>query len=418
MSLHKDLETTTINLVSYLPNEISEIIFSDLPPTTLLSCRRVSKSWKNRIDNDDIWKSKFQDQKSWKYYNDDSKIDSWYELYKERHLLELNWKNDKFKKNKLIGHDNDIFCVKFYKDWILTGSKDCAIRIWDNETYKYLKVLGKPNPGILKEKFPRREALELTKDIDIKFHLDSVTCIDINDRYLVSGSSDGSCIVWKLPDFKPIHRLTIPTQVINYLIINGVALYNDYIVCSEVRYISIWKSSLDNFEHQPQFNLQHNLKVPGFVRSICVHNGIIYSLESSVVRSSNIETGQIIQEFRYQYIRSFTINNHYLFIGEHDKLTVRNLQTDEITKISDQLTPDLCIINDKLVTIDIDYTIRIWNIGDQKFIKEYKNLKYKRSLFSFLKICADTKRIVVVTLEDIAIYDFTEKLRKKYLKHL
>ncbi len=71
MSLHRNLQTTT-DFVSDLPNEISEMIFSDFPAITLLNCRGVSKSWKQI----------------------------------------------------------------FFKNWMLTGSKDGTIKVWDNETFR------------------------------------------------------------------------------------------------------------------------------------------------------------------------------------------------------------------------------------------------------------------------------------------
>ncbi len=63
MSVQKNLKTP-IDFVSHLPDEISEIIFSNLPTTSLLNCRGVSKSWKQIAENDDIWRSKFQRQDS------------------------------------------------------------------------------------------------------------------------------------------------------------------------------------------------------------------------------------------------------------------------------------------------------------------------------------------------------------------
>ncbi len=72
--------------------------------------------------------------------------------------------------------------------------------------------------------------MELTKKFDIKFHLDGVKSIDINDKYLVSGSLDGFCIIWQLPDFKAIERLKM-SQNDSQSFIDGVALYNDFIVC-------------------------------------------------------------------------------------------------------------------------------------------------------------------------------------------
>ncbi len=84
-----DLETR-INFVDYFPDEMNDLIFRNSSPKTF-NCRGISNSWKQIADGDDIWKSKFQEQESWDY-NRDSETGSWYELFKERYLLDLNWK--------------------------------------------------------------------------------------------------------------------------------------------------------------------------------------------------------------------------------------------------------------------------------------------------------------------------------------
>ncbi len=39
-------------------------------------------------------------------------------------------------------------------------------------------------------------------------------------------------------------------------------------------YITVWKSILDNLEHQPKFNLQHNCKGVGWwFGDFCIDNG-------------------------------------------------------------------------------------------------------------------------------------------------
>ncbi len=423
MSLQKN-----IDLVSDLPDEIFELIFSDLPLTALLICRRVSKSWKKIAENDSIWRPKFQDQISWRYYNYDSDTDSWYELYKERYLLDLNWKHDRFTQHKLSGHSAFTFCVKFFKNWIITGSVDCTIRIWDNETYQCLKVLGEqspkflrqfdvPNFDILREKLSTKEILELAKDTDIKFHLDIVRCMDINDKYLVSGSSDGSCIFWKLSDFKPMNRLIIPPQSGHNSVINSLALYNDYIVCCDDKYITVWKSSVDDLEHQLQFSSRYRLKLEGYSNNICIHNDIIYLREFKGIRSWNIETGQIIQEIRNN-VMCIAASDQYLFIGEYNTITVLDLQTNKRKIISSNGGPiELYTVDDKISVNES--TINIWNLNDLKLFKEFKILNHEKYLRPAFSICADSKRLAAFTMNGTyIIYDFTEKLRKKYLKHL
>ncbi len=53
-----------------------------------------------------------------------------------------------------------------------------------------------------------------------------VNFLDINDKYLVSGSFDGTCILWKLPDFKPIDRLLIPGNIASGVHIYDVTIYD------------------------------------------------------------------------------------------------------------------------------------------------------------------------------------------------
>ncbi len=435
MSSQKSIETK-INFVYDLPYEISEKIFSNLlPVTTLLNCKRVSKSWKQIVENDNIWRSMFQDQKSWKYCND-TETDSWYELYKDRFLLESNWKNGIFTQHKLVDHSSKTSCIIFYKNWILTGSNDGTIKIWDVETFQCLRVFGEPNLVILKQlgipniKFLEEflteiEVSELVKNANIKFHLDEVSSIDINDKYLVSGSFDGSCIIWKLPDFKPIDRLIIPREISAGLYISNVLIYNDYIVYGgQDGLIGVWKSSLDNFERL-QFNLQHCLKAESCIYGICIQNGAIYSREFSTVKSWNIETGQAIQEFQFHdhtvSINCFAVKDQFLFISEHCQLTVWDLQSNKsINILSDKKGPEaLFIINNKIISVDDDCTIKIWNLNDLKLFKEFKILDHEQSTLRALSIGGDSKRLAAFTMDDdVVFYDFTENLRKKYLKYL
>ncbi len=419
----------TIDLVPGLPNEIFELIFLNLSSTTLLECRRVSNSWKEIADNDNLWRSNFRDQKYWKYNNDDSETDSWYELYKERYLLELNLKNDKYLKYKLYGFSYAMptYCVKFFKNLFLAGSGR-AIKIWDIETSHCLSILGEPDKEILTQlnvpyldHLTTMEISELIKNINVQFHLNAVTCIDINEKYMVSGSFDGSCIIWKLPDFKPIYRLIVPwpEEITGNIFIKNVVTYNDYIVHTRGNaYIEVWKSSFDNSEHELQFYFLYRLKGKRYVGDISIHDGIIYSEARKVITTWNLETGQLIQKFQYDHVFSMEISDKYLFVGEKDKITVWDLQSHELIDIlSDQKARILSINDNRILSVDHDNTIRIRDLDDHKLLKEYKNLYLNITGIPLIYI--DSKRMVVCTTGCSAtIYDYSANLRKKYLKHL
>ncbi len=69
-----------------------------------------------------------------------------------------------------------------------------------------------------------------------KYFISVVCHLDINDKYLIYGSLDGSCIIWELPHFKPIDRLILPHS--NFLI--GVNLYNDqYLFVSDDHKVTV-----------------------------------------------------------------------------------------------------------------------------------------------------------------------------------
>ncbi len=100
-------------------------------------------------------------------------------------------------------------------------------------------------------------------------------------------------MIWKLPDSKLTDRLMAPTEP-GYSSHAKVALSNDYIACSTHDSIAVWKTSLDNLEHQLQVYFKFRF---GF-GDICVHNGIIYTKDAtwnyeSVISSWNIKTGRI-----------------------------------------------------------------------------------------------------------------------------
>ncbi len=201
--------------------------------------------------------------------------------------------------------------------------------------------------------------------------------MDINEKYLVSGSWGGSCIIWQLPDFKLIDYLEIPSQR-NYSSTYGIALYNDYIVCQGNSDIRVWKSNLNNLEHRLQFNFKYLIKEDpkNYISDICINNGFLYRAKYSIVTSFNIETSQIIQEYRFDYPTDYiTINDNYLSISGSDEATFLDLQTGERKEFSDNRIGSALFISDnKIISVNrkSTNTIKIWNLNDLKFFKEFK----------------------------------------------
>ncbi len=111
------------------------------------------------------------------------------------------------------------------------------------------------------------------------------------------------------------------------------------------------------------------------------------------------------------------VNDQYLFVSAYYNLEVVDLQTNKINILSEQRVHSLSIINSKVISVDDDCTIKIWKLNDLKLFKKFKNKKLNP--IPFFSICADSKRLAASNMnDDLIIYDFTNNLRKKYLKHL
>ncbi len=103
-----------------------------------------------------------------------------------------------------------------------------------------------------------------------------------------------------MPDFEPIDRLMLSRHTVNfYKFIRNVVLCNGYVVCCNNNYV-VGNQVL--IIYKVDHSLINRLKGEGWIIDICVYNDIMYSREFDAVKSWNIETGQIIQDFRYNQL--------------------------------------------------------------------------------------------------------------------
>ncbi len=120
------------------------------------------------------------------------------------------------------------------------------------------------------------------------------------------------------------------------------------------------------------------------------------------------------------------VGDQYLFVGRK-QITVRDLQSNKLVndlpeQYNGQYTSpvQLSVYDNKFISVFEDCSIKIWNLNDLKLFKEFKKLEYgELYLRPDFSIGIDSKRLAAFSLYgDAVIYDFTENLRKKYLKHL
>ncbi|KAF7961226.1 hypothetical protein EAE96_000892 [Botrytis aclada] len=119
---------------------------------------------------------------------------NWHYLYTQRRRLEANWEAGKFTNFQLPhphypeeGHTECIYTIQHTQNYLVSGSRDKTIRIWNLDT--------------------RRLALPPLAE-----HEGSVLCLqfdpDPGEDIIVSGSSDATVIIWRFSTGKVIQRLT------------------------------------------------------------------------------------------------------------------------------------------------------------------------------------------------------------------
>ncbi|KAI9648773.1 hypothetical protein NHQ30_003413 [Ciborinia camelliae] len=119
---------------------------------------------------------------------------NWHYLYTQRRRLEANWDAGKFTNFQLPhphypeeGHSECIYTIQHSDNYLVSGSRDQTIRVWNLNT--------------------RRLALPPLKE-----HEGSVLCLQFDpdpaEDLIVSGSSDATVIIWRFSTGKVIQRLT------------------------------------------------------------------------------------------------------------------------------------------------------------------------------------------------------------------
>ena len=148
---------------------------------------------------------------------------SWQYLYKQRRRLETNWEKGHYKTFQLPhrehpyeGHEECVYTIQHTPEYLVSGSRDHTIRIWDLSTYR---LRGEPLIG----------------------HDQSVLCLQFDQRpehdIIVSGGSDAYVIIWRFSTGEMLHKMTNAhtESVLN------LRFDDRYIVtCSKDKTIKVW----------------------------------------------------------------------------------------------------------------------------------------------------------------------------------
>lgn len=135
-----------------------------------------------------------QKQTLWMWDAPDSRYKiNWKYLYTMRRRLEDNWELGKYTNFQLPhpdhpedGHNECIYSLQYNSQYLVSGSRDRTIRIWDLETRRLVRP-------------------------PLAAHAGSVLCLqfdsDPEEDLIVSGSSDSDVILWRFSTGEVIQRL-------------------------------------------------------------------------------------------------------------------------------------------------------------------------------------------------------------------
>ncbi|KAI8323072.1 WD40 repeat-like protein [Martensiomyces pterosporus] len=107
----------------------------------------------------------------------------WKDIFAERQIIANNWRKFRYHESQVPAHADGILCVQFNDEYMITGSYDSKVHVWDAETFEL--------------------ACELTG------HTMPVRALEFDDCKLFSGSLDGTVRIWNYRDGTCIRTLRV-----------------------------------------------------------------------------------------------------------------------------------------------------------------------------------------------------------------
>eukprot|EP01135_Chromosphaera_perkinsii_P004634 Nk52_evm27s292 gene=Nk52_evmTU27s292 len=213
----KNKKDKHLDPVSKLPPTLSAHIFCFLDPSSLAHASLACKMWKHIANSTFVWE-KMCAKNGWKLSPeelngvDKSRID-WKAYYQMRdndeYRVQLNWADARYGARTLSGHDGTVMSLFYTGHFVVTGSYDNTLRVWNAKTGECVRKLAGHSGGITAVTvsgdivYSGSEDKTIKKwDINTGQCLSSceemqkkITCLKLyssgHSQLLISGSSDG-----------------------------------------------------------------------------------------------------------------------------------------------------------------------------------------------------------------------------------
>lgn len=312
-----DNNISRIDFIASLPIELGIQILSCLDASSLSAAALVSRRWETVVENQHVWRDAFLRAKTATFATSrpiepgsgkgvpaiQPEVD-WKAVYRVRQQLDRSWREGKARPAYLNGHLDSIYCLQFDETKIVTGSRDRTIRVWDIKTLKCRLVVGPPevveDPETVTDAEGRPVHYAVLHDGSrtgssipdlVSFpmhHQASILCLQYDEEMLVTGSSDGTCIVYSVAQgYRPIRRLQHHTAAVLDLAFDD----RHIVTCSKDVSICVWDRHTGALLRQLRGHA-------GPVNAVQLRGNTIVSCSGDFrVKLWNVDTGKNIREF-------------------------------------------------------------------------------------------------------------------------
>jgi F-box and WD-40 domain protein 1/11 len=308
----------------------------------------------------------------------------------------------------------------FHRHKIITGSRDKTIRIWNLHTYACELIIGPPevvnDPGLMitDEGHARHftnmpdgdrvaECIPKTVSFDL-YHCASILCLQYDQDILVTGSSDGTCIVYSIKDgYKPFLHLRYHSAAVLDLAFDEKHI----VTCSKDITICVWDRATGNLLRQLKGHA-------GPVNAVQLRGNTIVSCSGDfTVKLWNIDSGKQIREFsghtKGLACTQFSEDSRLIASAGNDRIIrIWDANTGECLRqieAHDNLVRSLHIdsVSGRLISGSYDQDIKVFDIESGRLLLDFP--KWHTSWV--LGARSDYRRIVSTGQEPkILIMDF------------
>ncbi|KAF2259240.1 WD40 repeat-like protein [Lojkania enalia] len=342
-----------IDPIKFLPAELSAMILTNLDAESLVHAEQCSKPWYAAASSPHVWRVVFLRKFTPEVHVSPTPImmggagigdvrngrvapgQDWKGMYKTRKTINRRWWSGTPNAIYLNGHTDSVYCCQFDESKIITGSRDRTIRVWDMRTYKCVKVIGGPSNRPSPNTPPTLETNKNTVidhpsmngrpegnaiyHVPSDYHEASILCLQYDDKIMVTGSSDHTCIVWDISssEYEPLYRLRHHAAGVL-----DVCLDDKHIIsCSKDATINVWERATGN-------HIRTLTGHRGPVNAVQLRGHLLVSASGDgIAKLWNLESGQCIKEFPSQdrglAAVEFSDDAKYVLAGGNDHVVYK-----------------------------------------------------------------------------------------------